>query len=67
MYHTWIYQCNQCQDEVDVDAGYGAGKCSCGGTYQKSGESYDQEFVDQERYYQEQDREYEDRHRHDYY
>ncbi len=66
MYYTWIYQCNMCGDEIEVEAEYAAGKCDCGGTFQKCGESYDQEFVDQERYYQEQDREYEDRHRYDY-
>ena len=52
MYHIWIYECNVCGDEVKVEAEldwfvigltslYGAGKCHCGGTYKKSGESYD--------------------------
>lgn len=63
MYHCNIYKCDRCGGEIEVDVMHAAGSCSCGGTLQQCGESYDQEFVDQERYEREQDAEYEQRHR----
>ena len=66
MYHTNVYTCDKCGDENELDFGFSPGKCHCGGTYQQTGECYDQEFVDQERYEREQDYEYEQRHRYDY-
>lgn len=71
MIHNFTYFCNNCGDEMEVPANlgdqYDAGKCrSCNnGKYVKSGESYDKEFLDQQKYEQQQDREYEERHRHD--
>jgi hypothetical protein len=42
-------------------------KCSrChNGNYRKVGESYDQEWIDEQKYNEQQDREYEERHRHE--
>jgi hypothetical protein len=62
-----IYKCDSCGSETEVDSNYSAGRCSCGGTYQQCGQTYDQEFVDEQRYNEQQDREYETRHRHDRY
>lgn len=70
MYHAFIFTCNICGDEIELctDSDNG-GKCnSChNGDYQKTGEVYDQDFVDQEKYEEEQDREYELRHHNDRY
>ena len=70
MYHSFVFTCNSCGDEKDLatDSDDG-GRChSCEtGHYYKTGEVYDQEFVDQEKYEAEQDREYEERHRYDRY
>jgi predicted RNA-binding Zn-ribbon protein involved in translation (DUF1610 family) len=65
MYHNDIYKCGSCGEEIQVDSHYSAGTCACGGKLQHCGESYDQEFVDEERYNEQQDREYESRHRYD--
>jgi hypothetical protein len=71
MQHSFIFCCDNCGDEIEIPANFGdqydAGKCKeCkNGTYRKSGESYDQEFIDEERYNEQQDREYEERHRYD--
>ena len=65
MKHDYLYQCNLCGDKTEVDSHYSAGNCHCGGTYQQYGESYDQDFVDEQKYNEQQDREYEKRHRDD--
>lgn len=65
MFHNDVYKCDACGNETEVDSHYSADRCSCGGTFQKVGESYDQEFVDEQRYNEQQDREYESRHRGD--
>jgi hypothetical protein len=63
MYHNDLYVCDSCGRETEVPSEHSAGSCSCGGTYCKVGEHYDQEFVDEQRYNEQQDREYESRHR----
>jgi hypothetical protein len=70
MYHSYRYTCNLCGDERDLCSNSDiAGKChSCyNGQYQKTGESYDQEYIEQIQYEEQQDREYEERHRYDRY
>jgi len=69
MIYNIVYTCDNCKGEMEIpahpkdNAEYNAGKCSCGGTYRHTGESYDQEFVEQEKYERRQDQEYEERHR----
>lgn len=71
MHHSIIFNCDNCGHEIEIPTkwgdGYDHGKCSsCStGTYRRVGESYDQEFIDEQRYNEQQDREYEDRHRYD--
>lgn len=71
MLHNHIFCCGNCGHEMEVPASFGqqydAGQCrQCKeGQYQYSGETYDQEFLDEEKYNQQQDREYEERHRYD--
>jgi len=70
MKYEWIYRCSDCGREERSPAMYGRDDypCVCShGTMYHSGESYDQEFVDQQRYEKQQDREYEERHRGEYY
>lgn len=67
MFCNNVYKCDVCGAETEIDSRYSAGSCSCGGTFQKCGEHYDQEFVDEQRYNERQDREYEARHRHDHW
>lgn len=68
MYHSYSFQCDMCGDEKDLatDDNNG-GRCHSftNGTYRKCGESYDQEWVDEQKYNERKDREYEDRHRYD--
>lgn len=68
MYFSYSYVCNMCGDQRDLatnaDDGGRCHVCDTG-IYRKCGESYDQEFVDQQRYNEQQDREYEQRHRYD--
>lgn len=69
MYHSFRFQCDMCGDEKDLCTdGADGGRChECNdGHYRKCGESYDQEWVDKQKYNEQQDREYEDRHRRDY-
>jgi hypothetical protein len=35
-----VFTCNSCQREIEIPKGQIAGKCSCGGRYIKTGESY---------------------------
>jgi hypothetical protein len=65
MFCNDVYKCDSCGAKTEVDRHYSPNTCSCGGTFQKTGEHYDQEFVDEERYNEQQDKEYEDRHRND--
>lgn len=62
MYHAKIWQCKGCMTKIELDAMYDAAPCHCGNEMVLVGESYDQEFVDQERYERQQDYEYEKRH-----
>lgn len=68
MYFSNVFVCDSCGDEKNLatDDNNG-GRChNCNeGTYRKCGETYDQEWIDQQKYEQEQDREYEYRHRND--
>lgn len=68
MYHSFSFVCDHCGDEKDLatdsDNGGRCHECS-NGTYHKNGESYDQEWVDEQKYNEQQDREYEQRHRND--
>jgi len=66
MFHRSVYKCDSCGHEIEVDVDCnGGGKCSScyNGQYRFHAETYDQEFVDQERYERQQDAEYEERHR----
>lgn len=71
MVHNNVFTCDNCGHEIEIPAswqdGYDAGKCrECNnGSYRKTGECYDQEFVDEQKYNEQQDREYEERHRYD--
>ena len=71
MEYNIVFVCNHCKEEIEIPSHprnsteYSNGKCSCGGIYQKIGESYDQEFIDEEKYEHRQDEEYERRHRYD--
>lgn len=69
MLHNISYKCDNCGHEKEEPSGYGnhGGKCyQCSnGSYHQCGESYDQEWVDEQKYNQQQDREYEERHRYD--
>lgn len=68
MYHSYTYVCDACGDQKDLAcSGDDGGRChSChNGKYHRSGESYDQEWVDEQKYNEQQDREYEERHRYD--
>ena len=65
MIYERYYKCSQCGKETTVrqeGVDNNGMPCDCGGAFYFSGESYDQEFVDQKRYEAEQDREYEERH-----
>jgi hypothetical protein len=68
MHHSFEFQCDNCGDTIETPTmdtnGELCNDCRKG-HYRFSGESYDQEFVEQEKYEQQQDREYEDRHRYD--
>lgn len=70
MYHSFSFQCDMCGDEKDLatDSDNG-GRChECdNGTYRKCGESYDQEWVDEQKENDREDRRYEERHRNDRY
>ena len=66
MYHSFTYTCDECGDQKDLaGSGDDGGRChSChNGNYRRTGESYDQEWVDEQKYNEQQDREYEERHR----
>jgi hypothetical protein len=63
MFYEYIWECKKCGIEIELDVDCDPGVCGCGGAFQKVGETYDQEFVDQERYEKDQDREYMRRHR----
>lgn len=71
MFYNYVFTCDTCGHEMEVPANFGdqydAGKCRhCNdGRMIKTGESYDQEFIDEQKYNEQQDREYEERHRHD--
>ena len=68
MYHSYSYICDVCGDSRDLATNCdNGGRCyNCiDGTYRKSGESYDQEWVDEQKYNERMDREYEERHRYD--
>ena len=71
MYYANVFACDKCGDIVEVPGEgkaygvYHGGQCNCGGTYKYSGETYDQEFVDEQEYNERQDKEYEDRHKND--
>ena len=71
MVHNHCFCCDNCGHEMEVPANWGeqydAGKCrECNsGIYRRTGESYDQEWVDEQKYNEQQDREYEARHRYD--
>lgn len=68
MYHSYRYQCDSCNDERDLATNADdGGRChSCSnGRYRKVGESYDQEWIDEQKYNEQQDREYAERHRYD--
>lgn len=70
MHFGYLYTCNYCGDKreliTDDDDG---GRCHVcdNGRYVKTGETYDQEWVDEQRYNEQQDREYEARHKYDRY
>ena len=64
MYCNNIYKCGICGREIELPEDYLAGSC-CGKEMVYVGESYDQEFIDEQRYNEQQDREYEARHRND--
>ena len=66
MYYSKTFTCDQCGDSRDLASDFEtAGTCrSCGqGTYCKSGETYDQEWIEQQLYERQQDQEYEESHR----
>jgi len=68
MHFGYMYTCNSCGDERELCSNSDdGGRCnSCDtGNYYKSGEIYDQEFLDDQRYNEQQDHEYEERHRYD--
>jgi hypothetical protein len=71
MYYARTYKCYDCGDERDFPAhpkdgmDSDGGECSCGGRYRYVGETYDQDFVEEQKYNEQQDREYEARHRYD--
>lgn len=70
MFNNIVYACDECSHEVSYPVNWGdhnGERCpECReGTLRKSGEEYDQEFIEEERYNREQDREYEERHRND--
>jgi hypothetical protein len=70
MYFAYCFECDVCGDEIEsqsnADSIGRCNNCDCEtGTYRKTGEIYDQEYVDQEKYNDQQDREYEERHRYD--
>ena len=70
MFHRDIYKCDSCGHEIEAERDCNVnGKCSsCHiGRYRFYAETYDQEFVDQEKYERQQDEEYENRHRYDRY
>jgi len=68
MYFSYRYTCNVCGDQKDLatDSDDG-GRChSCNeGRYFRSGECYDQEWIEQQKYEERQDREYAERHRYE--
>ena len=71
MEYNIVFTCDNCRDEKEIPSHpqnpneYSGGRCPCGGIYRQTGESYDQEFVEQEEYERRQDQEYEERHRYD--
>lgn len=66
MHFGYLYKCDSCGREDELcSSGDDGGRCSCGGQYHKIGETYDQEWVDEQRYNEQQDREYKYRHRND--
>ena len=68
MYFSYVFVCDSCGDEKELATdSENAGRCgNCDdGYYRKCGETYDQEWIDQQKYEQGQDREYEYRHRND--
>ncbi|MDD4893124.1 MAG: hypothetical protein PHH73_03910 [Candidatus Rickettsiella isopodorum] len=68
MYFANRFKCDSCGEETE-NSYYDSRdsfSCSCGGQFHWCGESYDQEFIDEQKYNDRQDREYEERHRHDY-
>jgi len=70
MYFSYTYRCDSCGDEKDLACSSDdGGRCHCcdDGRYHRSGECYDQEYIDQIKYEEQQDREYEERHRRDKY
>ena len=70
---SYTYKCDGCGQERNVPGNPAEGHddsgkvrhCPCGGLFRFSGETYDQEFIDEQRYNERQDREYEERHRRD--
>ena len=69
MYYSNCYRCDSCGDERDLscDSDDGGRCMNCEtGHYKKCGESYDKEWLDEQKYNREQDEEYERRHRNDY-
>ena len=68
MYHQYHFVCNRCGDEIESDYYCDSfGNCNyCdNGLYIFGGESYDEEWVDEQKYNRQQDQEYEERHRYD--
>lgn len=69
MINNSIFTCNNCGNEIELSADAHADGDKCrecnSGTYQKSGEAYDQEWLDQQQYERDQDQEYEERHKND--
>lgn len=53
MYHSFRFVCDQCRDEKDLATDdHDGGRCyNCSnGRYHQCGESYDQEWVDEQKY-----------------
>ena len=35
-----VYRCASCGSEIEIQSGYCASKCTCGGNYEEVGETY---------------------------
>lgn len=55
MHYQKTYECDECGSTCQTGPQYDNDRmeCHCGGTYRLSGEEYDQEFVEYERYQRE--------------